>query len=202
MHLWVDPADGIPRRIEYWKAGNRFFSEELIDLERNPILKRREFALPSDAVKLPSWRLGDLLGGVGKQVTSPEATGRCPFLLMGLKPPSPGQFGVSPMPQILSFYGNKEWRVRYGPPGPEFLRPGSKAVSLEQAVEANAAVNRHWGTDRLTDPVPELGPNARTKMVVSRVYWEADGRPFMLTGIGMDFPALVALSKQLAPVQD
>ncbi|TDY44628.1 RNA polymerase sigma factor (sigma-70 family) [Alicyclobacillus sacchari] len=209
VHFWIHPSDGIPRRIEYWWNDKCSLREEIAHVTCNPPVTRRSFDLPTDIPKSRLRSFSDLMGGLGTKVSISDALQQCPFTLMGLDDATLSSCGINKSVGIKKYYGEKEWAVRYGPPARsrELLR-GSPVVTLWQAERLNDDVARHWGLSKLTEKQPDLSPTAKSEvvytpsMVLSRLFWETNERPYMLTASGLSMEDLVNLAHQLKVIID
>ncbi|GMA64129.1 RNA polymerase sigma factor [Alicyclobacillus fastidiosus] len=204
VHFWIHPTDGVPRIIEYWRNDKCSFREEIDHVTCNPPVTRRTFDLPTHIPKSMLRSFSDLMGGFGTQVSISDALKQCPFTLMGLNEDAVSSLGISGTVDISKYYRGKEWAVRYGTPARsrELLR-GSPVVTLWQAERLNDDVARHWGLSKLTEKQPDLSPTAKSavvytpNMVLARLFWERDERPYMLTASGLSMEDLVNLAHQL-----
>ncbi|WP_233096125.1 RNA polymerase sigma factor [Alicyclobacillus sp. SO9] len=204
VHFWIDPSNGLPTGIEYWSERGCVFREEINRVECNGHVTRRMFDLPSDTRKLKIPSFNELLGGIGTKVALADAVKACPFCLMGLDMNEIRKLGIQESIEVRSYYKGSEWSVRYGPPTPsrEILR-GAPVVTLWQAEQATDDVLRHWGWDKPSDPQPELGvvaksrSNVTSKLVLSDLYWEQNGHPYMMTASALTVEELVALTSRV-----
>ncbi|WP_206832732.1 RNA polymerase sigma factor [Alicyclobacillus fructus] len=209
VHFWIHPEDGLPRRIEYWNGRGCVFREVMEDIEWNASVARREFNLPADGKKGRLWTLGDILGGIPIRVEPHDAIRQCPFPLLGLDRSVVKELGLHDHVEISKYYQGREWAVRYGAPARStaVLR-GEAFIILWQAGAVTDDVHRHWRISDLQDEWPQLGAQARSgevitpRFVISRLYWEVDGRPYLLMASGISTERLVSFVHSVRPLRE
>ncbi|WP_175511440.1 hypothetical protein [Alicyclobacillus macrosporangiidus] len=208
-HFWIYPEDGLPRSIEYWNGHGCVFREVMEDIEWNVPVARREFTLPPDKKKLRLWKLGDVLGGIPIRVEPHDAIRQCPFPLMGLDRSVVKELGLRDHIEISKYHNGREWAVRYGAPArSKAALRGEAFIILWQAGAVTEDVHGHWGISDLKDEWPQLGAQARSgevitpRFVISRPYWEMDGRPYQLMASGISADRLVSLVSSVRPLRE
>lgn len=209
VHFWINSSNGVPIIFEWWTENGCVFREQVKHVEYNVHVTRRMFDLPTDAPKMNLLSIKEILGGIPTKVVLTDAIKACPFPLMGLDMNVVASHGIKETIEVLSYYKGTELSVRYGPPtrSRESLQ-GKPVVMLGQAEQTTDAIFRHWGLNSFTEPQHELGGTAKSrvyyspKRVVAFLFWENNGRPYMLTGFGLTVEDLVALASHVHEIHD